>query len=208
MQLLDMIRNGVKAVMRQVAGVLNRLTGGKLSPNLVTMVGFLAHVPIAYLIARQYTVLAAGLLVFFGLFDTLDGELARLQNRPSAIGMLLDSVTDRMKEILLYCGITAFLVKTGQYNITIIATAALGASICTTYINAWGDVVMMAHRPAGHSVNKTIRGGILPFEVRMSLIVFALVFNQLKIVLSIILVLAIFTAFERLLRVTRKLKDV
>lgn len=208
MGLLDLIRNAVKAVMRKIAGVLNSVTDGKLSPNAVTIAGFLAHIPIAYLIARQHTVLAAVLLVFFGLFDTLDGELARLQKRASPIGMLLDSVTDRMKEILIYVGITALLVETGQYYTTILAVGALGASMCTTYINAWGDVVMTAHKSAGHAINKTIRGGFLPFEIRMTLLVAALLSSQLKVILTVILVLATFTAFERLLRVIRKLKDV
>src|SRR5205085_12126990 len=93
-KVLDAVRDMVRAVMRTVARGLNRLTGGKLSPNAVTIVGLLAHLPIAYFIATGRLTLAAVLLVIFGLFDTLDGELARLQKRASNIGMFLDSATD------------------------------------------------------------------------------------------------------------------
>jgi len=205
---LDAIRAVVRRAMRTVAIGLNRISGGKVSPNSVTIVGFLAHIPIAWLIYKQHLVLAAGLLVIFGLMDTLDGQLARLQKSASAVGMLLDSTTDRMKEVLLYSGITAFVVTTGHPSLAVVAVGALGASMCTSYINAWGDVVMTASHLGGHTVNKSLRGGFLPFEVRMFLLVVALLFNQVGVILYIILVLATLTAFERLMRVTRKLKDV
>lgn len=206
--ILDAARSAVRRVMRVVAIGLNHITGGKLLPNTVTIVGFLAHMPIAWLIYKQHLVLAAVLLIIFGLMDTLDGQLAKVQGSTSAVGMLLDSTTDRMKEVFLYCGIAAFLVETGQPSLTVVAIGALGASMSTSYINAWGDVVMTAHKRVGHTVNKSLRGGLLPFEVRMFLIVVALLFNQIEVVLYIILTLASLTAFERLIRVTRRLNNV
>ncbi len=88
------------------------------------------------------------------------------------------------------------------------AVGALGASLCTSYINAWGDVVMSASKLGGHAINKSLRGGFLPYEIRMFLLVIALLFNQLGIVLYIILILATLTAFERLARIIRRLKHV
>jgi CDP-diacylglycerol---glycerol-3-phosphate 3-phosphatidyltransferase len=206
--LLDAVRSAVRRVMRVVAIGLNHISGGKLSPNTVTIVGFLAHIPIAWLIYQQQLVVGAILLVVFGLMDTLDGQLAKVQNSASSVGMLLDSTTDRMKEVLLYCGVAAFLVSTGQAWLTVVAIGALGASMSTSYINAWGDVVMSANHLKNHKVNKSLRGGFLPFEVRMFLLVIALLFNQFGLILYVILVLASLTAFERLMRVARRLKDV
>lgn len=207
MNLIDTCRSGVKNVMRGVARMLNKASAGKISPIAITLLGFSAHIPIAWLIYKQYLILAAILLIIFGLMDTLDGELARLQKSTSAVGMLLDSTTDRMKEVILYCGIGAYVVQTGQPYLAVVAIGALGASMSTSYINAWGDVVMNAYHVSGHVVNKSLRGGFLPFEVRMFLLVVALFFNQLGIVLCIILVLATYTAIERLLRVTHRLKS-
>lgn len=208
MNLLDTCRGGVKNIMRSVAMMLDKASGGKISPNAVSLLGFFAHIPIAWLIYKQYLVLAAVLLIIFGLMDTLDGELARLQKSTSAVGMLLDSTTDRMKEVILYTGIAAYVVNTGQPNLSIVAIGALGASMCTSYINAWGDVVMTTHHVPSHKVNKSLRGGFLPFEVRMFLLVIALFFNQFGTVLYIILVLATLTAIERLMRVIQRLKNV
>ncbi len=59
--------------MRHVARALNYLSGGKLTPNQVTISGLLAHVPIVWLIATGHGVIAGVMLIIFGLFDTLDG---------------------------------------------------------------------------------------------------------------------------------------
>src|SRR5476651_1257012 len=106
----DTIRNLVRAQARIVAIFLDHATKGKLTPNMVTIAGLIAHIPIAWLIATgAHNLLAALLLVIFGLFDALDGELARTQKRASTSGMVLDASTDRMKETLLYIGVAYVL---------------------------------------------------------------------------------------------------
>ena len=87
---MEQIRNGVRTFMQHVAVGLDKLSGGRISPDAVTLVGLVMHLPIAYLIATQHFYWAAGLLVVFGLFDSLDGALARLQHKASPAGMLLD----------------------------------------------------------------------------------------------------------------------
>ncbi|HEX8350198.1 MAG TPA: CDP-alcohol phosphatidyltransferase family protein, partial [Hymenobacter sp.] len=91
---LDVLRSRTRAIMHVIAVGLNHATRGHVSPNAITIVGLLMHVPIAWLIAGGSNYWAAGLLVIFGLFDTLDGELARLQKSASSTGMLLDASTD------------------------------------------------------------------------------------------------------------------
>ena len=112
MKLLDVMRDYVRRIMHVVAVMLNKLSGGKLSPNTVTIIGLLAHIWVALLIASRHNLKAALFLVIFGLFDTLDGELARLQKRASSTGMLLDASTDRMKEVMLYSG-AAYAITVG-----------------------------------------------------------------------------------------------
>lgn len=196
--------------MRTVARVLNNVTGGRLSPNTVTIVGLFAHVPIAYLIATGQLIVAGILLIFFGLFDTLDGELARLQKKSSAVGMFIDSATDRMKEIILYGGIVFYLLEITSTRMAVfILVGALGVSLLTTYLNAWGEVVL-AHYSGSktHVINKTFRSGLLGFEIRMFLLIFGLLFDQLVVVLSIILVFGSVTVLQRFSNIVKTLKNV
>lgn len=203
--MLDAIRNGVRRVMRVVARGLNTISGGKLTPNMVTITGLLAHLPIAYLIGYGKLELAAILVVVFGLFDTLDGELARLQNRTSSVGMFLDSVTDRMKEIFLYGGIVYFLVAENMGMYVVWATLALGGSVLTSYVNAWGEVALAHSKIVHDKVNKAFRGGILRFEIRMFLLIIALFANRLPLFVVFIAIFAWVTAMQRILVITQKL---
>src|ERR1035438_8643972 len=126
---LDPIRNFVRKIIRQFAKFLNKLSMGKLTPNMVTITGLLAHLPIGWLIATKHNDWAVVLLIVFGLFDTLDGELARLQKRETTQGMLLDAVTDRFKEVILYTAVGYNLVSTGKPYLAVWAILACGASL-------------------------------------------------------------------------------
>lgn len=207
---LEMVRNGVKSIMRRLAVVINRISGGKISPNMVTVTGLLAHVPIAWLISGGSNLLAAGLLIIFGLFDTLDGELARLQKKASPVGMFIDSSTDRIKEIILYLGMTIFLIDSGGSKMTILVlVAALGVSLLTSYLNAWGEVVLASYNLSpDHKINKTFRSGLVSFEIRMSLIIIGLASGNLKLALYAILTLGSLTVLQRFINITRRLKNV
>lgn len=206
--LLETIRNVVRRAMRQVARLLNKISGGHLSPNAITLFGFVMHIPIALLTARGYFIYAAVFLVVFGLFDTLDGQLAQLQNRSTKMGMLLDSVTDRMKEVIIYIGIGYFFVWSSHPNLAIWAIAACGASVLVSYINAWGEVVTKDVRHEGHQTNKAFRSGLMTFDVRMFVIVVGLLANQLGPAIIIIAILSWFTAFDRLYQISQYLKRV
>jgi phosphatidylglycerophosphate synthase len=185
---------------------LNRLTGGKLSPNVVTIVGLLAHLPIAYLITQHYFYWAAGLLVVFGLFDTLDGELARLQNKASSAGMVLDASTDRFKEVFLYTGVAYWLAGTAHPRQAVWAVAACGASLCVSYVKAKAETAIKDLKLTVNEINRLFQDGLLRFEVRMALLVVGLLADRLVLVVASIAVLASFTAIERLIRVQRQLR--
>ncbi len=205
--LLDAVRGFIKDLMNEVAKALNRLSGGRLTPNAVTLASLLMHLPLAWLIVEGYH-LAAGLgLIVFGLFDTLDGQLARLQNRATPTGMFLDSTTDRIKEVLLYCGLTGYLLQHANNTVVVATVAALGASLITSYVNAWGEVALAtAPQKARHQVNKSLRTGLGGFEVRMALIVIGLLGGVLTPVIYIILALGGLTVLQRIVNTLQKLR--
>lgn len=193
--------------MRVIARGLNTFTRGRLSPDVVTIIGCAMHIPIAILIGlHDYNILAAVLLLIFGLFDTLDGELARLQGRSSERGMLLDASTDRFKETLLYSGI-AYVLALGPHPASAaFAAAAVGASISVSYVKAKGEAAVASDKDIPHAeLNKLFKDGLLTFELRMFLLILGLLINQLMIIVAIIAVLASYTALQRLVRISRAL---
>jgi len=82
-----------------------------LTPNTVTVLGLiisLASTLCFYYGASSQTLLfAAGALILFsGLFDAIDGVIARTTGMVTAFGGFLDSVSDRYADALILAGIT------------------------------------------------------------------------------------------------------
>ena len=202
---LDWISAVIRSYMAYVAKILNRLTGGRLSPHVVTIIGLLAHVPIAILIAVEKNELAAVLLIVFGLFDSLDGTLARLQKRDGSVGMLLDATTDRMKEVLLYTGITYAIAAGDRPLLAAWAAAACGSSLLVPYVKAKGETAIAKSHLSPSEINRVFGDGLMRFGVRVFVLVVGLLSNRLILAVIIIAVMASLTAFDRLIKISRKI---
>lgn len=174
---------------------------------MVTIAGTLLHIVIALLIAFHAYLAAAGMLAVVGLFDTLDGELARLQKRTNPQGMLLDASTDRFKETLLYTGAAYSLALSAQPYWAVLATAACGASICVSYVKAKGEAAIASSgKQFPHAeLNRLFADGLATFEIRMVLLIAGLLLNLVPLALAVIAVLAGYTALGRLVRISHKL---
>jgi phosphatidylglycerophosphate synthase len=207
MSSIDYARNVVRAQARSLARLLNRLTAGKLTPNMVTAIGIIMHVPIALLIADRHFIWAVILLVFFGLFDVLDGELARLQRTASSRGMLYDATADRIKETLLYAGIAYALVANHQAQWAFVAVVACGFSITVSYAKAKGEAALALKRTVDdhHTLNRRFKDGVLPYELRMTIVALGLITNQLLIASTVVATLALLTVFGRLRTISEQL---
>ncbi|MDQ3158611.1 MAG: CDP-alcohol phosphatidyltransferase family protein [bacterium] len=206
MAILDIVRNLMRKFMHGVAVALNKATDGKLHPDIITYFGLAMHLPIAGLIMIGDFVSAGILLIIFGLFDTLDGELARLQKRASPAGMVLDASTDRIKEVFLYIAIAYYFVDIHEPDFAVWAVAALGASLLVSYIKAKGETAIADKKLSSNEKNRVFSDGVLRFEVRMFLIVVGLFFDKLEYILYIIAVLAALTAVGRLYRIVKALR--
>src|SRR5690606_20551678 len=110
MYAIDRVRSVVRAWLKHLAKFIDHISGGRITPNQVTITSTLGHGLIAWAIIAGRLELAAAGLFLFGLMDAFDGELARLQNRQSHLGIVLDSLADRLKETLIYAGIGVYLV--------------------------------------------------------------------------------------------------
>lgn len=204
---IESIRGNVKKSMTHIAKFIDGISGGRITPNMITFTGLIAHVYIAYLIAQNYFIWAALLLLIFGLFDTLDGSLARLQGSASKTGMLLDSVTDRVKEVMLYAGIAYAFIASGNASYAVWVVLACGMSVIVSYVNAWGEAVSKNQKPISRKTNKVFRVGFMSFDVRMFVLFIGLLSGYLIHAVILIAILAPWTAVERFYLITRDLKN-
>ncbi|MFD0794236.1 CDP-alcohol phosphatidyltransferase family protein [Mucilaginibacter litoreus] len=117
-----------------------------LTPNAVTSIGFVLNVGVAaiFIVGSEhgnrgdftYVGWAGGLILFAGLFDMLDGQVARLGNMKSVFGALYDSVLDRYSELIMFLGICYYLVAHHYFLSSIFAFIALIGSMMVSYVRA------------------------------------------------------------------------
>ncbi|HEX5456096.1 MAG TPA: CDP-alcohol phosphatidyltransferase family protein [Candidatus Saccharimonadales bacterium] len=200
MQALDESRNFVRFEIAKLAKALHRLSGGRITPDGITWAGVAAHLPIALLIAYGYLWQSGLLMIFFGLFDVLDGELARYNKTASPRGMMLDASTDRLKEVMIYGGIAYYLSQTAYSAWSFVPLIACGSILTVSYIKAKGEVAYaINHKPDDHhKVNRMYSEGLVPFEMRTLIIIIGLLINQVLIVSGLVAGLAIISVFERI----------
>ncbi len=117
-----------------------------LTPNIVTTIGFVLNIGVAviFVIGAEegnrgdftYIGWAGALILFAGLFDMLDGQVARLGNMKSTFGALYDSVLDRYSELVMFLGICYYLVAHHYFLSSIFAFVALIGSMMVSYVRA------------------------------------------------------------------------
>lgn len=118
-----------------------------ITPNMVTTIGFVGNVVAAFLFihASQLTPISMGfswlgwggaILLFSGLFDMMDGRLARLGNMSTTFGAFWDSTLDRYSELFSLFGITLYLMTASGIWAGVITFLALVGSIMVSYVRA------------------------------------------------------------------------
>jgi archaetidylinositol phosphate synthase len=89
---------------------------------------------ILYALRPGQPYLGATFLIISGIFDILDGAVARVSNRISKSGSFNDSTLDRLAEVVVYSGI----IYAG-YTRPLFVLLALSFSLLVSYTRAKGD---------------------------------------------------------------------
>ncbi|MDO7745100.1 MAG: DUF4833 domain-containing protein [Pedobacter sp.] len=117
-----------------------------LTPNAVTTIGLILNIGVAVIFIfgaektnrgdLSFVGWAGALVLFAGLFDMLDGQVARLGNMSSTFGALYDSVLDRYSELVMFLGICYYLVSHHYFLSSLFAFIALMGSMMVSYTRA------------------------------------------------------------------------
>ncbi|MEJ8769693.1 CDP-alcohol phosphatidyltransferase family protein [Prevotella sp. HCN-7019] len=115
------------------------------TPNLVTTTGFVLNLVAAGMFlyaANEFTDSTAivgwsgGVILFAGLFDMMDGRLARMGNMSSKFGALWDSTLDRYSELFTLFGVAMYLILNGWIISGIVTFFAMVGSVMVSYVRA------------------------------------------------------------------------
>lgn len=197
-----------------IATALGRLG---LTPNALTVIGFIGTCGAAVAAAAQQWILAGVLVLVFGIFDLFDGALARATGRVSKFGAFLDSTLDRTGENLVYVGIVAgaAAIDFSPVGIVVVPAAlAIAFASVVTYSRAKAEIVGL-HGEVGFAPREVrlamlgvglvvagLTGGIAPDGSFASESVGQYV---LAVTLGLIAILSAATIVQRIIHVRRQL---
>ena len=139
-----------------------------LTPNALTVIGFLGTCLAAVAAAFQWWLLAGVLVLAFGVFDLFDGTLARATGRATKLGAFLDSTFDRAGEAIAYLGIAAGLLAFGFGGGAVLAGAAMAAAFMVSYARAKAESLGFVSGSGLAAV------GLAPREVRIVILTIGL----------------------------------
>jgi CDP-diacylglycerol--glycerol-3-phosphate 3-phosphatidyltransferase len=126
-----------KDAARQLLYPLVRLLSAlRVRPDTLTVLGWALSLGSAVLFGLGYAQLAGVVMLLGGLFDALDGAVARESNRMSAFGAFLDSTLDRLSEAAIFVGIIFFYAAAARPYEALLAGTAMTFSLLTSYARA------------------------------------------------------------------------
>ena len=136
-------------LQRVIYNVINPIVKGMIrvgiTPNMITTIGLLGNVAAAVLLLYggvecpgdlSYVGWGGAIILFSGLFDMMDGRVARLSGQSSVFGALYDSVLDRYSELITLFGISYWLILSEYLWGSVLTFLALMGSLMVSYVRA------------------------------------------------------------------------
>ena len=123
------------AFRRLIRPLARFLSAMRVRPDALTATGWAFSLCAAVLFAVGYTKTAGAVMLFAGLFDALDGAVARESGRMSTFGAFLDSTLDRFSEAAIFVGVIFFYAASQPYA-ALLAGVAMTFSLMTSYTRA------------------------------------------------------------------------
>ena len=160
------VRARVRGLMEPVALGFGRVG---LTPNALTVIGFLIACVAAGAAAAQAWLVAGLLVLFGGVFDLFDGALARATGKVSRLGAFMDSTFDRWGEGVVYVGIVWGTLDMGLWRPVVFAAAAMASAFMVSYTRAKAESLGFT---AGTGMANV---GLAPREIRLVILTLGLV---------------------------------
>jgi CDP-diacylglycerol--glycerol-3-phosphate 3-phosphatidyltransferase len=166
----------------------------KISPNVLTFLGLVINVVAAILFGfagdgnQQRMFLYAGLVIIgAGIFDMVDGRVARATGQVTQFGAFFDSVIDRYSDVALFFGLLVYYARANRFFYLVLTALVMVTSVMVSYTRARAE-----------SLIGTCKVGFMERPERIVLIIIGALFNKMAPVLWVLAVLSTITVIHRI----------
>jgi CDP-diacylglycerol--glycerol-3-phosphate 3-phosphatidyltransferase len=169
----------------------------RISPNVLTFMGLLINVIAAILFGyasgeehwRMF--LYAGLVIIgAGIFDMVDGRVARATNQVTVFGAFFDSVIDRYSDVALFFGLLVYYARATRFFYIGLVAFVMVSSVMVSYTRARAE-----------SLIGTCKVGFMERPERIVLIIIGALFEKFNAMAPVLWVLAVISTITVIHRI-------
>lgn len=194
---------GIQQRARHIAEMVVRpLAALGLTPNMATLLGLLLNCVTAVILASGHLRIAGALLLFAGLFDMVDGALARIRNQKTTFGAFFDSTLDRYSEGIVLLGVIIFAMSAPAYPSRTLLVAL-------TYVAGLSSLMVSYARARAEGLGLECKSGLMARPERVLLLAAGLILGGASWLIWTVGILAVtstYTAIERIFVVWRTIQ--
>jgi CDP-diacylglycerol--glycerol-3-phosphate 3-phosphatidyltransferase len=172
--------------------IIDRIVGAlalsRIHPNVLTFLGLVINTWAAFLFAAGSFRWAGVVVILAGLFDMVDGRVARETNRVTRFGGFFDSVVDRYSDLALFMGLLVYYASINRFFYIVLTAIVMTGSVMVSYARARSECTI-----------PKCKVGFLERPERVVLIIIGALFDRMAPVLWVIAVLSNLTVIHRMI---------
>src|SRR5512146_569001 len=141
------------AVGRACGTVLHAIVRGlaltRISPNVLTFIGLVINAGAGFLFgyanADNHTTMfrwAGVVIIGAGIFDMVDGRVARATGQVTDFGAFFDSVIDRFSDVALFFGLLVYYARANRFFYLVLVAFVMTTSVMVSYTRARAEALI------------------------------------------------------------------
>jgi CDP-diacylglycerol--glycerol-3-phosphate 3-phosphatidyltransferase len=183
------LTGGIGKVAGAIINTIVRwLALSRIHPNVLTFLGLLINIWAAWLFSAGSFRWAGVVVIGAGLFDMVDGRVARASNQVTRFGGFFDSVVDRYSDLALYVGLLVYYASINRFFYIVLTAVVMTGSVMVSYARARAE----------NTIPKC-KVGFLERPERIVLIIIGALFLHMAAALWVIAVLSNLTVIHRVI---------
>jgi CDP-diacylglycerol--glycerol-3-phosphate 3-phosphatidyltransferase len=168
--------------------IVRGLALSRIHPNALTFIGLVINVAAAVLLAMGQFRTAGFVILGAGIFDMVDGRVARETNQVTRFGGFFDSVLDRYSDLGLLIGLLVYYGNINRPLYVVLTGIVMAGTVMVSYVRARAENTI-----------PTCKVGFMERPERVVLVIIGALFDRMAPVLWVIAVLSNWTVIHRML---------
>ncbi len=177
--------------------IVNGLALTRISPNVLTFIGLIINICAAIFFGyanSQNNVrmfFYAGLVIIgAGIFDMVDGRVARQTDQVTVFGAFFDSVMDRYSDVALFFGLLVYYARGDRFFYVVLVAFVMVTSLMVSYTRARAEALIGA-----------CKVGFMERPERVVLVIIGALFNRWGAMAPVLWVLAVLSTITVIHRI-------